>query len=167
MSISRSAATLSALGVLMWSGTPDGQARAQERLANAKILKCTFSLMATGTWKNGEPQAQTKPAKLSLGFDAIEMEDGTARAIGTYGPSDIIVKLSLGTLHFVESFREGPVYVTTIFPKETRKGNLEAVHTRHVYTDVPPWKPARHRKMSPPAFTSQPEQYYGECAVEP
>src|SRR4249919_3166959 len=92
VSIGRSAATLSALGVLMWSGTADGQPRAQERLANAKSLKCTFSLMATGTWKNGEPQAQTKPAKLSLGFDAIAVEDGTARAIGTYGPSDIIVK---------------------------------------------------------------------------
>ena len=156
MSISSLAGAASVLSVLLWSGTADGQTRAQARLANAKNLKCVFSLMATGTWKNGEPQAETKPTKLSLGFDAINVEEGTARVIGMFGPSDIIVRLSLGTLHFVQSFREGPVYITTIFPKETRNGNLQAVHTRHEYTDV-----------SLPGFTSQPEQYYGECTVEP
>jgi len=156
MSTNRLAGALSVISVLVWSGAADGQTRAEARLSKAKSLKCVFSLMATGSWKNGEPQAEAKSAKLSIGFDAIDVEEGTARVIGMFGPSDIIVKLSLGTLHFVQSFREGPVYVTTIFPKETRNGSLQAVHTRHEYTEV-----------SLPGFTSQPEQYYGECAVDP
>ena len=156
LSVSRWAATLGAIGVLVWSGAADGQTRAQARVAGAKKLTCVFSLMATGTWKGGEPQAETKSAKLSLGFDEVEVDDGTARVTGAFGPSDIIVRLSFGTLHFVQSFRDGPVYITTVFPKETRNGNLQAVHTRHEYTQV-----------SLPGFTSQPEQYYGECSVEP
>jgi hypothetical protein len=156
VSTSRLTATLSALGVLVWSGAADGQPGAQARLANAKSLTCAFSLLATGTWQGGEPKSETKPAKLSLGFDAIEVDDGTARVKGVFGPSDIIVKLSLGTLHFVQSFREGPLYVTTVFPKETRNGKLQAVHTRHEYTEVILL-----------GFTSRPEQYYGECSVEP
>ncbi len=154
--MSRLTATLSALGVLVWSGASDGQTRAQTRLANAKSLTCAFSLVTTGTWQGGEPKSETKPTKLSLGFDAIEVDDGTARVKGKFGPSDIIVKLSSGSLHFVQSFNDGPVYITTVFPKETRNGNLQAVHTRHEYTEV-----------SLPGFTSRPEQYYGECSVEP
>ena len=55
----------------------------------------------------------------------------------------------------MQSFREGPVYVTTIFPEETRNASLQAVHTRHEFT-----------KVSLPGFTSRPEQYVGECVVE-
>lgn len=145
---------LGAMGVFLWSGAANGQTAVETRLANAKSLKCVFSVMATGTWKNGEAQAETKAATLAVGFDAIDADGGTARVIGPFGPSDIIVRLSLGTLHFMQSFREGPLYVTTIFPKEARKGSLQAVHTRHEYTEV-----------SLPGFTSRPEQYYGECAV--
>jgi hypothetical protein len=141
---------------LAWASIAEAQGRAGERLAAAKTLKCTFTTMATGTWKNGEAVTETKPIKLALGFDEVNADDGTARVIGAFGPSDIIVRLSLGNLHFVQSFREGPLYTTTIFPKETRDGRLQAVHTRHEYTEV-----------SLPGFTSRPEQYYGDCSIEP
>jgi hypothetical protein len=132
-----------------------GQSRIEDRLTKATTLKCAFTVMTTGTWKAGEPQAEIKPAKLSMGFDGINADEGTARVIGAFGPSDIIVRMSYGTLHFVQSFREGPLYTTTIFPKETKPGRLQAVHTRHEYTEV-----------SLPGFTSRPEQYYGDCAIE-
>ena len=74
--------------------------------------------------------------------------------VGTYGTSDIIVRLANGTLHLVQMFRDGPLYTTTIFPKETVGKKLQAVHTRHEYTEI-----------SLPGFTSRPEQYYGECAI--
>ena len=140
------------------AGTADrvlGQSKVEERLAKATTLKCMFTVMSTGTWKGGEPQVETKPAKLSMGFDAINADDGTARVVGAFGPSDIIVRMSYGTLHFVQAFREGPLYTTTIFPKETKPGRLQAVHTRHEYTEV-----------SLPGFTSRPEQYYGDCSIE-
>jgi hypothetical protein len=125
-----------------------------DRLAAAKSVNCTFSTMAVGTWNGGAAAAEVKPAKLTIGFDQIHTEDGTARVVGAFGPSDIIVKLSDGTLHFVQAFREGPLYTTTIFSHESRGGKLKAVHTRHEYTEV-----------SLPGFTSRPEQYYGECEI--
>ncbi|HWW88555.1 MAG TPA: hypothetical protein VNZ26_33405 [Vicinamibacterales bacterium] len=129
--------------------------RSREVLPTVKSLSCTFSVLATGTWKNGEAQAELKSTPFSLRFDAINTDEGTARVIGNYGPSDIIVRLSLGTLHLVQIFNEGALYTTTVFPKETRGGKLQAVHTRHEYTEV-----------SLPGFTSRPEQYYGECEVQ-
>jgi hypothetical protein len=132
------------------------QTRPAERLAQAKTLKCTFTVMATGTWRSGDAQTESRPMTLSIGFDAINVDEGTARVIGAFGPSEIIVRIAYGTLHFMQSFREGPLYVTTIFPKETREGRMQAVHTRHEYTEV-----------SLPGFTSRPEQYYGDCSVTP
>lgn len=141
--------------IVLWSSIAQAQGRAEDRLAKVKGVKCTFPVMATGTWTKGEPQIETKASKLTVGFDEVNIDDGTARVIGAFGPSDIIVRLAFGTLHFMQSFREGPLYVTTIFPEESRNGSLQAVHTRHEYT-----------KVSLPGFTSRPEQYFGECAVE-
>ena len=126
----------------------------EERLAAVKTIKCEFTVMSTGTWKEGAASAETRPAKLTTVFDEIVVDEGTARAVGTFGPNDIIVRLSMGTLHLVQAFREGPLYVTTIFPKETRGSRLQAAHTRHEYTLV-----------SMPGYTSRPEQYIGECEL--
>jgi hypothetical protein len=136
------------------SAALQGKPSLGERLAAVKTIKCTFPTMAIGTWTKGAPEAAVKPSKLSVGFDEIDADDGTARVVGDFGPSDIIVRLSNGTLHFLQSFREGPVYITTVFPKETRPGWLQAAHTRHEFTEV-----------MLPGFTSRPEQYYGECEL--
>ena len=127
----------------------------EERLAGVKSVTCVFPIYATGTWKDGDPAAETRTSKLTATFDEIVPDEGTARAVGVFGPSDIIVRLSTGNLHLVQSFKDGPLYVTTIFPKETRGGKLQAVHTRHEYTVI-----------SIPGFTSRPEQYYGECELK-
>jgi len=136
-------------------GVVNGQTPADARMTGVKKLSCTFSLMAIGTWKGGEPQAETKSAVLTVEFDSVNVEEGTARVVGASGPSDIVVRQAYGTLHFLQSFTAGPLYITTVFPKETRNGRLQAVHTRHEYTDV-----------SLPGYTSRPEQYYGDCAVD-
>lgn len=127
-------------------------AEAQTRLGTVKSLNCVFSAAASGAWKNGQAYAQTQTASLSMRFESINVDEATAQAFGKFGASDIIVKLSLDTLHFLQSFREGALYVTTVFDVENRPGALKAVHTRHEYTIV-----------SLPGFTSTPEQYYGEC----
>jgi len=125
-----------------------------EKLFAAQAVSCTFTTMAIGTWNGGVAAAEIKPAKLSIGFDQIDADQGTARVIGTFGPSDIIVRFSAGALHFVQAFREGPLYATTIFPQISKDGKFMAVHTRHEFTEV-----------RLPGFTSRPEQYYGECAI--
>lgn len=129
---------------------------ARERLASVSKVDCTFTLSAVGTWKSGVPEANMKTTPLAMRFDEVNPDDGTARVIGMFGPSDIIVRLSGDTLHLIQSFRDGPLYATTVFPKETRPGRLQAVHTRHEFTEV-----------SLPGYTSSPEQYYGDCQVSP
>ena len=156
MSINRHVGALAVLGFFLLGFDAYAQPPAEEKLAGVKTLKCEFPLFVLGHWtKDGEPQAEVTPTTMSIRFEAIDTEEGTARAIGKFGPSDIIVKLSSGTLHFMQVFREGPLYTTTVFAKESRGGKLKAVHTRHEFTDV-----------SLPGFTSRPEQYYGECEVE-
>jgi hypothetical protein len=129
---------------------------AHPRLAGAKSIDCRFTAQAVATWKNGVPQIDVKPSTLSLRFESINTDDGTARVVGMFGPSDIIVRLSEDTLHLIQSFREGPLYATTVFPKETQPGRFQAVHTRHEWTAV-----------ALPGYTSSPEQYYGDCQVTP
>ena len=123
-------------------------------LPSAKALKCLFTAMSAGDWNADNGIAATKPANLAISFEDIDVEEGSARVVGAFGPSDIVARLSGNTLHFMQSFREGPIYLTTIFPSAVRPGLLKAVHTRHEFTEV-----------SLPGFTSRPEQYYGSCEI--
>ena len=130
---------------------------AQESLANLKKLQCTFAVQATGTWVDGAAKAEVKPAKLTVGFDDIDVGGGTADTVGQFGPLHITVRLTGSTLHFLHMDSGGALYLTTVFAPakgQLGSGKLRAVHTRHEYTEV-----------SLPGFTSRPEQYYGECAA--
>ena len=59
-----------------------GQRSAQNAPGRAKSLSCVFSVVATASWKNGEPVAEIKSAKLSMEFDTIEPQEGSARYAG-------------------------------------------------------------------------------------
>ena len=133
----------------------DVSVRAQEKLQSPKSFRCTFLLIASGTWsKDGAPDASVKAAKLILRFDSINVDEGTADLKnGTVG-TGVTVQSAGGNLHFVQAFRSGPLYVTTIFGKEIKPGKLKAVHSRHELFSVPL-----------EGATSSPEQYYGECEI--
>lgn len=141
--------------LLCIQSSPAGAQAPKDRLATATSLNCVFKIVALANWVNGETKGEVKAAGLTVGFSDVNTEESSARAIGRFGLADIIVKLSVGSLHFVQSFREGPVYITSVFASESTPGKLKAVHTRHEYTDV-----------SLPGFTSRPETYYGECEVK-
>lgn len=137
--------------LLAWPFESSGAA--QGKPAAAKSLRCTFPLNATGAWKKeGPPDAAIKPATLVLIFESINTDEGTARLRSGSVGSDIVVRSSGGYLHFIQSFRSGPLYTTTVFEQETSGGKFKAVHSRHEYFAVPL-----------PGATSSPEQYYGEC----
>jgi hypothetical protein len=123
-------------------------------LASAKSLKCTFPLMAVGNWGREKPEAKVQPSNLVLQFDAVNADEGTAELQGAFGKYDIVVRYAGGYLHFIQSFLDGQLYVTTVLDKKTAGGKLKAMHSRHEHTDV-----------SLPGYTSSPEQYYGECEV--
>ncbi len=144
-----------ALLVLMASSFLTAEAQAQSRIAAAKSIRCVFPRTVTGTWqKDGSPDAAVTPSALVLRFEAIDADDGTAQLRNGSVTSDIIVRLAGGYLHFMQSFRTGPLYTTTVFDKDGAGGKLKAVHSRHEYFPVPL-----------PGATSSPEQYYGDCEI--
>jgi hypothetical protein len=111
--------------------------------------------MAVGTWGDKEPEVKIKPpTEPTLQFDAINADEGTAELKSNYGKYDIIVKYSAGYLHFIQSYLDGPLRVTTILEKKTASGKFKAMHSRHEFTD-----------FALSGFTSSPEQYYGECEI--
>ncbi len=129
--------------------------RAQGKAAAAKELRCTFPLNTTATWsKDDSPEAVVKPSKLILRFHAINTDEGSAELMNGSVGSGITVQLGGKNLHFIQSFRTGPLYVTTVFDLETSSGKLKAVHSRHELFKVPL-----------DGATSSPEQYAGECEI--
>ena len=154
MSINRNLSVLAISGVLLlFPQLSNGQA-AKASLANVKSIKCTFPLMAVGTWGKEKPEAKVQPADLVLQFDAVNTDEGTAQLKSGLGQYDIVVRYANGYLHFIQSYLDGQLYITTVLEKKTASGKLKAMHSRHEHTDV-----------SLPGYTSSPEQYYGECEV--
>ncbi len=126
----------------------------EQRLEKAKRLDCTFSAVATATWDEGIPSAAETPATLEASFFDIDIAGGTAEAGGRFGASFIAVRYAHGYLHLIQTYDAGPLYVTTIFARETAPGRFAAVHVRHEYTQT-----------RLPGFTSRPELYAGDCAI--
>jgi hypothetical protein len=159
MNINRHIATL---GVLMLLGAqaPRAQGPAQNSLASVQKLKCVFSTYSTVTWLNGEPHAEVKPANVSMMFDSIDTQDGTAEitdiSSSSGGVPYVTVRLFPLSLHIMAITSSGAVYITTVFSdKESRAGGkLKAVHSRHEFTEV-----------ILAGYTSRPEQYYGQCEI--
>ena len=137
------------------------QAQAQTSLATVKALKCSFTLMTIGTWDKDVPAAEVTPAKLSMQFDAIDTQDGTANVVdvsaAAAGAPHITVRLLADNLHFMSMNVSGSVYLTTVFAdKESRSsGRFKAVHTRHEFTAV---------RLS--GWTSRPEQVLRLLSIE-
>jgi hypothetical protein len=126
----------------------------QGALGKATSVKCTFSLIATASLREDQPKADVKQVNLVLEFEEVNADEGSARLKSGFGIYDIVVRYTQGYLHFIQSFRDGPLYVTTILEQKTRSGKLKAMHSRHEYSAI-----------ALPGFTSSPEQYYGECEI--
>ena len=125
-----------------------------QALAKVTSVRCKFSLMAISSLRNEPPTAEIKPADLELQFDAVNADEGTAQLKNFIGAYDIVVRYAQPYLNFIQSFREGKVYLTTILEQKTKSGKFKAMHSRHEFTSV-----------ALPSFTSSPEQYYGECEI--
>jgi hypothetical protein len=128
---------------------------AQGRLAVAKSLRCRFSLSATGRWEtDGTPKFAVAPARLTLLFDEIDPDDGTAHLRNGAVSTEVVARQSGSYLHLMQLFKTGAMYTTTVFDQEATRGAFRAVHSRHESFTVPV-----------PGATSAPEQYYGECQI--
>jgi hypothetical protein len=149
--------TFAGTALLLLALPPSASAQSsdlQKRLQTAKRIDCTFTALATSDWKNGTPELAASAAKVTVVFQDIDVDGGTAEAGSDFGESFIVVRYRHGYLHLMEMSDSGPLRVTTIFAEETTQGRMKAVQTRHEYTAV---------KL--PGFTSRPEMYVGDCAV--
>ena len=147
--------------VALAATAPHAQAPGPVALANVQRLKCAFTQKAIGTWdKDSLPAIEMAPAKLSMVFDAIDTQDGTANVVDVTAPDagapHITVRVLADNLHFLAMNISGSVYLTTVFADRASRagGNFKAVHTRHEFTAT---------RLS--GWTSRPEQYYGQCEV--
>jgi hypothetical protein len=128
---------------------------AQPTLGSAKSLRCSFPRQAVVTWgKDGVPAATARSSSLVLRFEAIDAEAGTAQLRNGAVGSDVTVRFAEGYLHFMQAFRTGPLYTTTVFAAAASGGLFKAVHSRHELFATP---------IS--GATSSPEQYYGTCEI--
>lgn len=144
-------------------GIPSAHAQtaAPTALGDVVRLKCSFTHRVVGTWeKDLIPVIEETAAKLSMVFDAIDTQDGTANVTDVTAPDGgaphITVRVLANNLHFLAMNVSGSVYLTTVFAdRDSRAGApFKAVHTRHEFT------PTRLT-----GWTSRPEQYYGTCEV--
>jgi hypothetical protein len=125
----------------------------QSPLTSAKSLRCTFPQGVAATWDaRGASQTKARSKPLVLRFETIDSDTGTAQLRNGSMTSEVTVRAVSGYLHLMQSFRTGPLYVTTVFEAGSNGSRFKAVHSRHEYFSVPL-----------PDATSSPEQYYGEC----
>jgi len=155
LSCSRRALGAVAVSMVFALLSPSARVDAQGTLANAKRLRCTFPRQAIGAWKpDGTVDASVKATTLTLRFEDIDPDSGSAQLRTGSAGSEVTARLAEGYLHLMQSFRTGPLYVTTVFERGGVNGKFKAVHTRHEYFTTPL-----------PGATSTPEQYYGECEI--
>ena len=128
---------------------------AQGRIISATGLRCSFSTQVKGTWRpDGTADLSTGQTALTLRFEGIDTDSGVAQLRTGSMTSELIVRASDGYLNFLQVFRTGPVYTTTVFDAGSAGGKFKAVHSRHEFLQPPL-----------PGGTSTPEQYYGECEL--
>jgi hypothetical protein len=148
----RHVATIAML-LIAWTAASSGQT--QSRISQVKGLQCTFPRNAAGTWqKDGAVEAAVRTTRLLLRFESVDANAGTAQLKTGAVASDVTIQLAEGYLHFLQAFRTGPLYTTTVFEAGASGGKFKAVHSRHELFTTPL-----------AGATSSPEQYYGECEV--
>jgi hypothetical protein len=149
---------LAALFLVLGVQAPSAQTTGPVALADVQSLKCSFTVLTTGTWEKNVPSAEVTKATLTVQYDAIDTQDGTANVVNvsssSAGAPHVTVRVLADNLHFLAMNVSGSVYLTTVFAdKESRSGSaFKAVHSRHEFTPV---------RLA--GWTSRPEQYYGHC----
>jgi hypothetical protein len=106
-----------------------------------KALKCEFT---HGVFKAFDEPEKLTSDSLTLIFDSIDPNAGTARLIGNQGAGDVKVVPADGQLTFIETTAFGNVHTTTVF---LNSKPFRAVTSRHLSA------------MQGPLLS----QLYGEC----
>lgn len=127
----------------------------RQQFESATRIECLFTRKVTTVWDEGAPSVTVDAADFELAFFDIDIEAGSAEAEGRFGDEFIVLRYADGYLHFMQMFRDGPLYVTTIIARETVPGRIMALHSRHEFSP-----------SIAAGFTRLPETYLGDCALQ-
>ena len=145
--------------VVFTAGPVHAQAGPEKVLATIKNLKCTFSIQASGTWVNGEPQAQIKMGPtLTFQYTEVNPSESSANVEGLSSEGHVVVQLLGANMHFLEMKNTGSLMLTTVFGQESKNKKLKAIYTRADFLPI-----------AVPGFENTPvvSQHYGECEILP
>ena len=128
-------------------------------LTRAKSLKCYFGKGCSAEWTQEGVRTELlekfsdDPFQNSMVFDIVDLEKGLAKKVMRSGGTfDARVMKIGGQLTFIETWADGDIAITTIFPKKDKNtGKYLLVHSRH--------------NSFPMDRMPIPSQYYGTCEV--
>lgn len=104
------------------------------RLGALTALSCDFPASASGVWTGADPKASVDPpASFKIRFSRIDVQEGTADAVGLGEPVEVTVQLVGRNMHLLDIRPNGDLAVTTVFDEEMSGGRLKAVHSRSQY----------------------------------
>ena len=92
--------------------------------------------------KAGEPHAEVKTS-LSVAFEAINADEGSAVLVGSFGAVDIVSDCP--TVCCIRAVVPRPLHATSIFPVASDSGRLLAVHAARIHRCARPgytWRPS-------------------------
>ena len=123
-------------------------------LVRARSLKCTFSIVMLGDWKEGKLTTSVDSEEFVLHFDSIDITNKRARLIGNMGAEDVGLLVTSRSLTFVEITPGGNPNFTTVYPNYKDGGTgFIAVTSRHIV--LPSLK----------GLHPFPSQHHGSCVV--
>lgn len=125
----------------------------------AKSIKCHLGQGCAAEWtplglkRELVEKFSDDPAQNTMVFDIIDLDKGIAKKVLQSGNSFDARVLRIGRqLTFIETWKDGDIVITTIFPKKEKgSGKYLVVHSRHnsvLITRMP-----------------MPSQYYGTCEI--
>jgi hypothetical protein len=86
------------------------------RLLHARTLKCYFTGSNTIWIRNGHRTIESNTEKGEITYDSIDLQKGSARAIGNVGAADVSVRSTQGEIWITEVTDLGNLVVSTVFP---------------------------------------------------
>jgi len=87
-----------------------------DRLHHARSLRCSFTDSAVTEYKRGLRTIRVTHDKGSAVFDDIDLQRGTARAIGNAGAADLKAMWQANALWLFLQAPNGDLVLTTVFP---------------------------------------------------
>ena len=102
------------------------------RLRQARSLRCSFTGAAVTEFKDGRRAITITQDKGSVVFDDIDLERGTARAIGNVGAGNLTATWQANALWLLLRAPNGNLILTTVFPAyEPGTNHFVVVESRH------------------------------------